>query len=380
MILGVSTGIFSPFFQFIIVALTLWTGCRGWKPHWEDSQHCLYDFKPERLAAGGTYFASRRSSRGQGAGDEVPGVFRNKDRGVEGTWTEERERDPSPAAHGPRTGDCSPPGRSWMPAGWVRGTSPGIDPFRPASPACTAPPGPADLPTRSKDSGETGETRTTAGRALSGRPPGFRPRPFPLSATPAPAPGLRGPSFLLFSPFPPVQSPLCSLPFCHLHCCPAPPITKTPRPASTTTTTTFTTTVTPRTGQLCPKKRAVQEGSPRKSSGAQSREAAFVEIKPDVWASRLPRSRPRLPRPWERAGERPRLGKGKQDPGEGVTMGGDTGDGYRAGSPPSSDSGRHPWSVYLPTPEFQSGAPTPHLAIFHVYFPSVSRSSFRRPK
>lgn len=108
---------------------------------------------------------------------------------------------------------------------------------------------------------------------MFGRPPGFRPRPFPRSATPAPAPGLRGSSFLLVSPFPPVQSPLCSSPFCLLHSCPAPLITTTPRPASTTTTTTFTTTVTPRTGQLCPKKRAVQEGSPRKSSGAQSRKA-----------------------------------------------------------------------------------------------------------
>lgn len=51
-----------------------------------------------------------------------------------------------------------------MPAGRVTGTSPGIGPFRPVSPAYTAPPGPADLPTRSKDSGETRETRTTASR------------------------------------------------------------------------------------------------------------------------------------------------------------------------------------------------------------------------
>ena len=28
----------------------------------------------------------------------------------------------------------------------------------------------------------------------------------------------------------------------------------------------------------------------------------------------------------------------------------------------------HPWSAYLPTPEFPSGAPTPHLAIFPRLF------------
>lgn len=156
----------------------------------------------------------------------------------------------------------------------MSGISPAIGPFRPA-PSLLVPTldQPICRPNR-KIQEKLGKRRITVGGDSAAlclgraRPQAFRPRPFPLSATPALALGLLGPSFLGFSPLPagfvPALFPF--LPSSHTH--PPPSI-------STKSSTAFTITVAPRLSNFAPEEWALLESSPRKISRTQSREAGF---------------------------------------------------------------------------------------------------------
>ena len=379
MILGLSTGIFFPFFQFIIVALTLWTGCRGWKSHWEDSQHCLYDFKPEVFSAGGTYFASRLSSRGQGAGDEVPGVFRNKARGVEETWTEEWERDPSPAAHRPRLGGAECRLAEWQ--GLLWGSVP-LDRFpQPARPHLDQQICRPGLKTQEKPGKHAplpAESRLRFVRAASG----FPAPPLPLlrdSGSCSRAPRTQ------FSPLlslPTRSVPILLFPFLPPSLLPPAPHHHEPPTRLNHDHHDLHHHHHPTDWPTLPGEADCSGEFPAEKQRGPVQRGWLLSWRsrrtPEHLGSRAP---DRVCLALGRGQKKGRgWGREKQDPGEGVTVGGDTGDGYRAGSPPPSDSESHPWSAYLPTPEFPSGAPTPHLAIFPRLFPISIEELFRRAK
>ncbi|CAI9174120.1 unnamed protein product, partial [Rangifer tarandus platyrhynchus] len=162
---------------------------------------------------------------GQGEGDEVPRVFRNKARGVECTWTEEGAPRPLPTS--PALATAARLGGAECRLAWtdLRGSVP-LDrlpqPARPHLDQQICRPG---LKTREKP-GKGSRLRAESRRRFVRAAGGLRvsgPAPSPSRPPRLLLPSSADPVFSASLSFPPPQSPLSSFPFCHLHSCPPAP-------------------------------------------------------------------------------------------------------------------------------------------------------------
>lgn len=264
-----------------------------------------------------------------------------------------------------------------MPAGLDR--SPGIGPFRTASPACTAPPGPADLPTRSKDGRNPGKAHDCgprAGSALFGRraASGFPAPPLPPLGDPGSssrAPRTR------FSPLLSPShrlSPRSALSLSDVFT--LAPRSPSPRPPDRAPPRLSPPPSPQGLANFAPTSGLFRRVPPRKSRGAQSRERS--RRTPEHPGSRAPDRACLDPGRGQEKGRG--RGREKQDPGEGVTVGGDTGDGYPAGHLRQVTLRAICGLLIYQRQNSRVEHPLRTLRYSHDCSPSVSRSSFKRAK